>query len=168
MSDTRSRTITWDDPAIFAAHRHKSGLEVLQALVAGELSPPPMGRLMNIRLVDVARGYAVFEAEPGEFHYNTLGSIHGGFAATLLDSAMGCSVHSCLEAGDRYTTLDIKVTYLKALTRQAGVVRAEARIVHVGRTTALAEARMLDAAGTIYAHATSSCLIKRASPVAAE
>lgn len=161
---TRHHTVTWDDPSVFARMRHKSGLEVLKMVVSGELPPPPMGRLMNIRLVEIERGLAVFEGAIGECHYNPLGSVHGGFAATLLDSAMGCCVHSCLEPGDRYTTLDIKVSYLKALTVEVGTVRGVASIIHIGRTTALAEARVVDAAGTVYAHATSACLIKRGSP----
>ncbi|MGH9174180.1 MAG: PaaI family thioesterase, partial [Vicinamibacterales bacterium] len=122
---------------------------------------PPMGVLMNIRLVEAERGYIVFEGTPEEYHYNPLGTIHGGFAATLLDSAMGCCVHSCLDAGDRYTTLEIKVNYLKALTSDTGLVRAISNIVHVGRTIALADARLVDARDTLYAHASSTCLIKR-------
>ena len=120
-----------------------------------------MGILMNIRLVVAERGHIVFEATPEEYHYNPLGTIHGGFAATLLDSAMGCCVHSCLDIGDRYTTLDIKVNYLRALTIDTGLVRGIADIVHVGRTVALAQARVVDANDTIYAHATSTCVIKR-------
>ena len=160
---TRSRTFGWEDAEIRRAAVHSlSGLEALRAVIAGTLPAPPMGRLMNIRLVEIERGHAVFEATPAEYHYNLMGMVHGGMAATLLDSAMGCAVHSCLEAGDRYTTIEIKVNYLRALTVATGVVRATATIVHIGATTALAEARMVDAAGTIYAHATSTCLIKRA------
>jgi uncharacterized protein (TIGR00369 family) len=164
---TRSRTFTWDDMQITVAGlRHLPGLEALKEVIAGRLPAPPMGRLMNIRLVEIERGHAVFEATPAEYHYNPMGMVHGGMAATLLDSAMGCAVHSCLEAGDRYTTIEIKVNYLRALTVATGVVRATATIVHIGATTALAEARMVDAAGTIYAHATSTCLIKRAGGTA--
>jgi uncharacterized protein (TIGR00369 family) len=161
----RVRTITWDDPGIFPRlRREKSGLEILKAVAAGELPGPPMGRLMNIRLTEVDRGRIVFEAELGEYHYNPLGMIHGGFAATILDSAMGCCVHSCLEAGDLYTTLDLKVNYLKALTLGARGVRATAAVIHIGRTTALVEGRLLDADDTLYAHGSSTCLIRRAEP----
>jgi uncharacterized protein (TIGR00369 family) len=159
---TRHRTISWEDPRIpLAARRHVPGLEVLKDVIHSRLPMPPMGALMNIRLVEAERGFIVFEGTPEEYHYNPLGTIHGGFAATLLDSAMGCCVHSCLEAGDRYTTLEIKVNYLKALTIETGLVRGIAKIVHVGRTIALAEAQVVDGSGAIYAHATSTCSIKR-------
>jgi uncharacterized protein (TIGR00369 family) len=143
-----------------------SGLDILKAVAAGELPPPPMGRLMNIRLAEVERGRIVFEGELGEYHYNPLGMIHGGFAATILDSAMGCCVHSSLEPGDLYTTLDLKVNYLKALRLDTGRVRAVAELISIGRTTALVEARLLDAAGVLYAHGTSTCLIRRAERAA--
>ncbi len=139
-----------------------SGLEILQAVVDGRVPGPPMGRLMNIQLAEVARGHIVFTAELGEFHYNPLGMIHGGFAATLLDSAMGCCVQSCLEAGDLYTTLEIKVNYLRALTLATANVRGVADIIHIGRTTALVEGRVVDDAGIVYAHGTTTCLIRRA------
>lgn len=161
--DSRSRTFQWDDvQAIRSGVRELSGLDALQAVVAGRLPPPPMGRLMNMRLTEVTRGHVVFEVTPAEYHYNPMGMVHGGLAATLLDSAMGCCVHSCLDAGDRYTTLDIKVSYLKAATVESGPMRGIADLLHLGRTVALVEARMVDAAGTLYAHATSTCLIKRA------
>ncbi|HXG86696.1 MAG TPA: PaaI family thioesterase [Vicinamibacterales bacterium] len=163
MAPSRTRTYTWDDPRVGPEiMRTMSGLEVLRGIIAGTLPAPPMGRLMDIRLIEVERGRAVFETTPAEFHYNPLGSVHGGMAATLLDSAMGCCVHSTLDAGDRYTTLEIKVNYLKAVTVDTGRVLAIATLVHSGRTTALAEARVVDAGGTVYAHATSTCLIKRA------
>ena len=159
---SRSRVITWEDPRVPLARRQNlPGLDVLKQVIEGRLPMPPMGTLMNIRLVQAERGYIVFEGTPEEYHYNPLGTIHGGFAATLLDSAMGCCVHSCLDTGDRYTTLDIKVNYLKALTVDTGQVRGIAKIVHVGKTIALAEARVVDASDVIYAHATSTCVIKR-------
>jgi uncharacterized protein (TIGR00369 family) len=161
-ASSRTRSVTWDD------HRHAlgslgrlPGLEYLRQVASGALPPPPMARLMNIRLVEVERGRAVFETSPEEYHYNPLGVVHGGLTATVLDSAMGCSVHSCLEAGDRYTTLEIKVSFLKALTLDAGVVQAVAHVVHMGRSVALAEGRLVGADGTLYAHATSTCLIRR-------
>lgn len=158
----RSRTITWEDSRITAsAARERPGLDALRAVRDGQLPAPPMGRLMNIRLTEVERGRIVFEVTPEEYHYNPMGIAHGGLAATLLDSAMGCCVHSCLDAGDRYTTLDIKVTYLKALTAESGPMKGIAEIVSIGRTVALVAARMVDANGVIYAHATSTCLIKR-------
>jgi uncharacterized protein (TIGR00369 family) len=160
---SRTRTITWNDPKTpLEAMRTMPGLTYLKEVVAGLHPAPPIAQLMNLRLVEVDRGRAVFETTPAEYHYNPLGIVHGGLAATLLDSAMGCSVHTCLEAGDRYTTLELKVTFLKPLTLETGPVRAVATIVSVSRTVALAEARLLDRDDTIYAHATSTCLIKRA------
>ena len=163
QAGTRVRTVTWEDPAtIAAAARGKTGLEFLREVVAGRVPAPPMGQLMNIRLTVANRGEIVFEGTPEEYHYNPMGIVHGGMAATILDSALGCCVYSCLELGDVWTTLDIKVSYLKAMTVETGLVRATATIVHVGRTVALAEARLVDANDVIYAHATSTCLIKRA------
>ena len=158
----RSRTVTWEDSRIISTGlREGSGLDALRAVLDGRLPAPPMGRLMNIKLAEVERGRIVFEVTPEEYHYNPMGIVHGGLAATLLDSAMGCCVHSCLEAGDRYTTLDIKVTYLKAATVESGPMRGIAEIVSIRRTVALVEARMVDANDVVYAHATSTCLIKR-------
>jgi uncharacterized protein (TIGR00369 family) len=162
-SAPRTRTVTWDDPSVaLAAKGRESGLTYLQQVVAGVYPPPPIGRLMNLRLTEIERGRAVFETTPEEYHYNPLGIVHGGLAATLLDSAMGCCVHSCLNAGDRYTTIELKVSYMKAMTTETGPVRGIATIINVTRTVALAEARVIDRDGTIYAHATSTCLIKRA------
>ena len=163
QAGTRVRTVTWEDPAtIVAAARGKTGLEFLREVVAGRVPAPPMGQLMNIRLTVANRGEIVFEGTPEEYHYNPMGIVHGGMAATILDSALGCCVYSCLELGDVWTTLDIRVSYLKAMRVETGLVRATATIVHVGRTVALAEARLVDANDVIYAHATSTCLIKRA------
>jgi uncharacterized protein (TIGR00369 family) len=158
----RSRTVTWSEPAAtLAAMRREPGLDYLRKVAAGEHPPPPMGALMNIRLTEVDRGRAVFEAAPQEYHYNPSGLVHGGFAATLLDSAMGCAVHSCLEGNDRYTTIELKVNYVKAVTIETGPVRGIATLVHLGRTLAVADARLVDAHHTLYAHATSTLLIKR-------
>lgn len=131
-------------------------------VVNGELPPPPMARLMDIRLVEVEKGRAVFHGTPQEFHYNPLGSVHGGYGATLLDSAMGCAVHTVLDAGDIYTTLEFKINFLRAMTHETGEVKGIGTIVHAGRTTAIAEGRIEDAAGKLYAFATTTCQIKRA------
>lgn len=159
---TRRRTFTWEDPAeVHANLRRLSGLEFLSRVAAGEFPPPPMARLMNIRLTEVERGRVVFEGTPAEYHYNPLGVVHGGMAATLLDSALGCCVNSHLEAGDLYTTLELKVNYLRPITLDTGPVRAIATTVHIGRTTALVEGKVLDAADRIYAYGSSTCLIRR-------
>lgn len=159
----RSRTYEWDEPTPFW-HRveGKSGLEMLQMTIRGELPQPPMARLMHIRLAEVENGRAVFLGTPQEFHYNPIGSVHGGFGATLLDSAMGCAVHTTLSPGDTYTTLEFKINFLRALTHATGEVRGIGIVIHAGRTTAIAEGRILDEAGKLYAFATASCVIKRA------
>jgi len=138
-----------------------SGVERLQMVVDGKLPAPPMARLMDIRIVEVANGRAVFAGTPADFHYNPIGVVHGGYGATILDSAMGCAVHSTLQAGDIYTTLELKINFLRPLTAATGPVRAVATVIHAGRTTALAEGRLEDAGGKLYAYASSTCLIKR-------
>ena len=137
----------------------KSGLEIMQALLRGELPPPPISETMDFMLVEVEHGRAVFQGRPLERHYNPLGTVHGGWFATLLDSALGCSVHTALPAGKSYTTLELKVNMLRALTRKVGLVRAEGRVIHVGGQVATAEARLVDTAGKLYAHATTTCLV---------
>jgi len=142
--------------------RTENGLSYLKQALAGVHPAPPIAHLMNLRLLEAERGRVVFGTTPEEYHYNPLGMVHGGLAATLLDSAMGCCVHTLLEAGDRYTTLELKVNYLKPLTLETGPVRGIATLVNISRTVALVEARLVDAADALYAHATSICLIKRA------
>jgi uncharacterized protein (TIGR00369 family) len=158
----RTRTFRWEDPrALAGAARGLTGLEFLRKIVSGELPRPPISELMNFGLAELEEGRAVFTAEPAEYHYNPIGVVHGGLAATLLDSAMGCAVHSVLPAGAGYTTLEIKVNYVRALTAETGGVRCEARVIHVGGRTATAEGKVLDAAGKLYAHATTTCIIFR-------
>src|SRR5689334_20707119 len=155
-------TIGWEDPRRLAeAGGGMSGAEFLQKIVAGELPGPPFAALLNFKLVELGEGQAAFAVEPAEYHYNPIGVVHGGLAATLLDSAMGCAVHSVLPAGAGYTTLEIKVNYVRALTAETGLVRCEARVIHVGGRTATAEGKVLDAAGKLYAHATTTCLVFR-------
>lgn len=158
----RTRTITWEEPRSPATvGENLSGLEYLQKIVAGELPRPPMGVLMDFAIVELSEGRAVFTAEPAEYHYNPLGTVHGGLAATLLDSAMGCAVHSTLPAGAGYTTLEIKVNYIRPLTAETGPVRCEAKVVHVGGRTATAEGRIVDERGKLYAHGTTTCIVFR-------
>ena len=159
---SRSRTFTWEDPAeVHANLRRYSGLEFLTRVVAGELPPPPIARLMNIRITHVEKGRVIFEGTPEEYHYNPLGVVHGGMAATLLDSALGCCVNSHLEAGDFYTTLELKVNYLRPITLETGPVRAVATTIHIGRSTAVVEGKVLDRDDRVYAYASSTCLIRR-------
>jgi uncharacterized protein (TIGR00369 family) len=139
-----------------------SGLELLQRAIAGEYPPPPIAKLMDIRLTHIEKGKAIFSGTPQEFHYNPLGTVHGGYGATLLDSAMGCAVHSTLDPGDIYTTLEFKINFMRALTHETGEVRGIGTVINVTRTTAVAEGRIEDASGKIYAFATTTCVIRRA------
>ena len=158
----RTRTVKWEDPGpLSEAARGLSGFEFLQKIVSGELPPPPLAALMNFALVELHEGRAAFAVEPAEYHYNPIGVVHGGLAATLLDSAMGCAVHSTLPAGAGYTTLEIKVNFIRAMTAETGRLRCEAKVVHVGVRTATAEGRVIDEAGKLYAHGTTTCLILR-------
>jgi uncharacterized protein (TIGR00369 family) len=158
----RERTHTWDDPAhLNTIMRTLPGLECLQRVIAGELPPPPMARLMDLRLIEVTSGRAVFASTPAEFHYNPLGVSHGGFAMTLLDSAMGCAVHSTLQAGDIYTTIEFKVNFLRPLTVATGEVRGVGTVLNTSRATALAEGRLEGPDGKLYGFATCTCLIRR-------
>ena len=160
--DQRTRTITWHDPLeMAAAIGELSGLERMRRVITGELAAPPIAQLMNIRLVEADEGRAVFEGAPEEYHYNPIGMVHGGFAATILDSAMGCAVHTTLPARVAYTTLEIKVNFVRPVKTSTGVVRAVGTVLHAGRTTSLAEGRLVAADGTLYAHASTTCLIFR-------
>ena len=159
----RERTVTWEDPTnLWDEASGLSGVERLQMVVDGTLPGPPMARLMDIRIVEVSNGRAVFAGTPAEFHYNPIGVVHGGYAATILDSAMGCAVHSTLKTGDIYTTLELKINFLRALTSSSGPVRGIGTVINTSRTTALAEGRLEDAGGKLYAYASSTCLIRRA------
>lgn len=159
---TRTRTISWEDPrALAEAGRRLLGLEYLQKIVAGELPRPPIAALMNFNITELSEGRAVFTVEPAEYHYNPIGVVHGGLASTLLDSAMGCAVHSTLPVGAGYTTLEIKVNYIRPMTAETGRVRCEAKVIHVGGRTATAEGRIEDERGKLYAHGTTTCIIFR-------
>jgi uncharacterized protein (TIGR00369 family) len=136
-----------------------AGIDYVRAIFAGELPPPPIAELMGFRGVEVELGRAVFEFEPGPQHYNPIGSVHGGVAMTLLDSAMGCAIHSTLEAGVRYTTLEVKTNFVRPMTVDTGLVRCEGTVLHAGSRVATAEGRVVDAVGKLLAHGTTTCLI---------
>lgn len=158
----RTRTITWDDPlAGPRAGRRLSGLEYLEAMGRGELPRPPFGTLLGMEFVEVAPGRAVFALQPAEYHYNPIGVVHGGVASTLLDSAMGCALQSTLPAETGYVTLELKVNFLRALTRDTGRVICEGEVIHVGGRVATAQARLVDEQGTLCAHATSTLMVFR-------
>jgi uncharacterized protein (TIGR00369 family) len=159
----RSRTFSWTDPTHSAtAGLQTPGLEYLRGIVAGAFPPPPIAQLLAFSIIEVDPGRVVFALDPAEWMYNPIGSVHGGVAATMLDSCMGCAVHSTLEAGVRYTTTDLQVRYIRAMTDTTGRVLAEGRVVHVGRRTATAESRLfVERDEALIAHATTGCAILR-------
>jgi uncharacterized protein (TIGR00369 family) len=161
MSDTkRTHTVTWEDPVRLAQSAPAmSGVAFLRAIAERKLPPPPIASLMGFDIVDVTEGRVVFSVEPQEYHYNPIGMVHGGLAATLLDSAMGCAVHSTLPAGRGYTTLEIKVNFVRAMKRDTGRVQAIGKVVHLGGKVATAEGTLVDASGKLYAHGTTTCLL---------
>ena len=136
-----------------------SGLEFFQQMLAGVLPPPPLVALLGMRLVHVEEGFVAFAAVPAEAFYNGLGVTHGGFAATMLDSALGCAINTMLPAGRVMTTLELKINYTRPLRQEVGEVRCEARVVHVGSRTGTSEGRILDKDGKIYAHGTTTCIV---------
>ncbi len=159
---TRRRSHEWQDPAVSAAAaRDLPGAEFLRAIGDGTLPPPPIVGTLGMSLVSAEPGRVVFEFTPAEFHYNPIGSVHGGVTATICDSACGCAVHSMLPAGAYYTSQDLSVKFLRAITAQSGPLRCEGTVLHLGQRTALAQASLTDPAGRRFAHATSSCLIVR-------
>jgi uncharacterized protein (TIGR00369 family) len=158
----RTRTFSWEDPLISAqVAPTMSGLEFLQAMQCGELPAPPIMQLLNFGFQEAEAGRVVFHVEPAEYHYNPIGMVHGGLAATLCDTAMGCAIHSSLPAGAGYTTLELKINFVRPLTAATGLVLCEGKLINVGGRVATAEARMTDRAGKLYAHATTTCLIMR-------
>ncbi len=162
LQNERSRTVTWKDPALGAGVlKRMSGLEYLRGMASGELPAPPMADLMGFSASEVEEGRVVFECLPAEYHYNPLGTVHGGLAATLFDSAMGCAVHSALPAGAGYTTLELKVNLLRPIFISTGRLRCEGKTIHVGGRIATAEARLMDEAGKLYGHATTTCMLFR-------
>jgi uncharacterized protein (TIGR00369 family) len=164
LQANRTRTITWEDPTeAVQTGKTISGIAFLRALQSGEFPPPPFAVLIGMWITEVSEGRVVFAAEPSESHYNPLGTVHGGVIATLLDSALGCAVQSMLPAGTSYTTLELKVNYLRPITTKTGTVYAEGKIIHLGGRIATAEARLTDADGKLYAHGTTTCIILRPS-----
>jgi uncharacterized protein (TIGR00369 family) len=160
MAEERTRTYSWDDPfALRDEMAGRSGLEIMQLMATGELQGPPIAYTLDFRLVEAARGKAVFECEPAEFHYNPIGVVHAGLAMTLMDSAMGCAFVTILDVPSPWTTLEVKSNFTRALTVDTGVVRCTGTVVHPGRTVATTEARIEDSQGRLCAHATSTILV---------
>ena len=139
--------------------RECSGLELFQKMIAGELPRPPICDTLGFILVEAEKGRVVFQGTPQHRHYNPIGSVHGGLHATLLDSCVACAVQSTLEAGQGYTTLELKINFVRALTDRVGPVRAEGRLIYAGKQIGTAEGKLVDADGKLYAHATTTCLI---------
>jgi uncharacterized protein (TIGR00369 family) len=158
---TSSRTITWQDPLpSAAAGAQLAGLDYVRAIQAGEIPPPPIAVVMNYSIAELEEGKAVFEGEPGEEHYNPIGVVHGGYASTILDSALGCAVHTTLPKGVGYTSQTLEVKYLRPITRNTGIVRCEAEVVYRGRKAATSEAKLIAKdSGKLLATGTSTCLI---------
>ena len=160
--DGRTRTVVWGDPAAGAgAAAEMSGLEYLRAIARGELPAAPMADLLSFGFHEVEEGRVVFECVPAEFHYNPIGTVHGGLACTLFDSAMGCAVHTMLPAGVGYTTVELKVNFLRPIDARTGLLLCEGTTIHVGGRIATAEARLRDERGRLYGHATTTFMIFR-------
>jgi uncharacterized protein (TIGR00369 family) len=159
----RRIVVSWEDPTRSARLAQAlPGIEFLRALLRGEVPPPPMGALMGMSLILVEEGRVVFMVTPGEQHYNPIGMVHGGLAATLLDSAMGCAVQSTLPAGAGFSTLELKINYVGAVTRETGPLLGEGRVLHRGGSIATAEGRVTRVAdGRLVAHGTTTCLLTR-------
>ena len=156
----RNKTIAWHDPMIGASRMGEmSGLEYMQALLAGDVPPPPIITLMNMDLVSVEPGVVVFSAQPDESHYNPIGAVHGGFACTVLDSVAGCAVQTTLPKGMGYTSLEIKVSYLRGLSTTTGPLTATGRVVKPGNRVAFAEGDLRDSEGRLVATTSSTLLV---------
>jgi uncharacterized protein (TIGR00369 family) len=138
-----------------------SGREMLEAMLAGRLPAPPIGKTLGFRLIEIGEGLAVFEGDPGPHLLNPLGSVHGGWAMTLIDSATGCALHTTLPPGVGYTTVETKVNMTRGIRSEEGKVRCEGRLVSAGKQIATAEARLLSADGKLLAHGTSTLMILR-------
>jgi uncharacterized protein (TIGR00369 family) len=142
----------------------RTGLQFFEAMFRGELPTPPISQTLDFLVVEATRGRVEFQGKPLFAHYNPLGSVHGGWIATLLDSAVGCAVHSTLPAGKAYTTVELKVSYVKALTERVPLVRAIGQVINVGGRIGTSEGRLVGPDGTLYAHATTTCLIFDPAP----
>jgi uncharacterized protein (TIGR00369 family) len=162
LDGTRQRAYSWADPAVTAAAvKNQDGAAFLRAILDGTLPAPPVARTLEFVPVSVQPGTVVFEFTPAEFHYNPIGSVHGGVLATLCDSACACAVQSMLPAGTHYTSLDLSVKFLRPVTARTGRMVCEGTVTHLGGRSALALAQLNDQSGLLYAHATSSCMIFR-------
>jgi uncharacterized protein (TIGR00369 family) len=164
-ANERTRTYTWHDPMItLAAAQQMSGRQYLEAMKDGRLPPPPMIEMLGFQLVEIEEGRVVFEAHPQEYFFNGIGLIHGGFAATLLDSAIGCAALAAAPHEKVATTMDLQIRYFRPLTMASGVIRAEGWMLNLGRTTATAEGRIVDGSGKVCMHGTSTLALLTPDP----
>lgn len=159
--DVRQRSYTWVDPKVDPSEIiGLTGLEQMQAIIDGKLPPAPIAATLNFTLNLVEKGRVIFEGTPGEWAYNPIGTVHGGYPATLLDSALGCCVHTMLPAGQAYTTVELKVNMVRAIMHDTGALLCEGKVVHVGSRMATAEARLTGKKdGKLYAHGSTTCMI---------
>jgi uncharacterized protein (TIGR00369 family) len=158
----RTRTVSWDDPTIAVdVARTMSGIDYLRAMLRGDVAPPPVSSLIGMEIVAAEEGRVVLSLVPDEYHYNPMGTVHGGIATTLLDSAMGLALVSTLPIGTGFTTLELKVNFARPLTHATGPVECTGTLINAGSRIVLAEARITDAAGRLFAHGTSTCYIMR-------
>ncbi len=165
-SPTRRRDVTWEDPLVGAAlARDLSGLDYLLGIAEGRIPPPPIAALLGMSIVRVEPGQVTFGLDVGEHLYNPIGSVHGGVFCTLLDSAMGCAVHSSLDRGQAYTTLELKVNIVKALMLNTPSVAATGQVISGGRRVVTASGQITGTDGSLYAHATTTCLVFEPRPV---
>jgi len=156
----RTRTFTWTDPLATArAAQGRSGLAFLHAILDGTIAPPPISAALDFALIAADDGVARFRGQPGEYHYNPMGSVHGGYAATLLDSAMGSAVMTALDATEMYATVGLSIYLVRPINLSSGPLVAEGRLVHRGKRVATADGRLTDSAGHLVAHGTTSCAI---------
>jgi uncharacterized protein (TIGR00369 family) len=156
----RTRTVTWRDPALgVEAGATLTGVEYLRAMARGDAPPPPLALVLGFRIEDIEEGKVTITVEPAEFHYNPSGVVHGGLAATLFDSSLGCAVQSLLPPAHVAPTLQLTVNYVRPVTTETGKLFCSGEVIHLGRRTATAEGRLTDTAGRLYAHATGTFLV---------
>jgi uncharacterized protein (TIGR00369 family) len=156
----RLGAIGWAQPVELAS---RSGMQLFEDMFAGKLPAPAIGATLDFVPVHIEPGVAIFQGKPSTRHYNPMGGVHGGWFATLLDSAVGCAVHSMLPAGRAYTTVELKINIVRGLTDAVPLVRAEGKVIHMGRQVATAEGRLTGPDGKLYAHASTTCLVFDAS-----
>ena len=158
--NARSRTIHWTDPATLTrTAKTMSGLDYMRGVRDGAIEEPPIARVLEYRVVEVEEGRVVFEMVPSEYHYNPFGAVHGGVASSIMDATAGATVYTTLPAGVTHASLDLKVNFVRPITMDTGRIRCEGRIVHRGRRVAIAEARLTDMKGELYAVGNSTCMI---------